>query len=94
MEHDKSLRPKVGLGVLIFKEGKVLLGKRKHADGLGDGEYAGTGGHLEYMESIEACAKRETLEECGLEIENVRFFVFGKCKRICAKALCRYWING
>src|SRR3989344_854683 len=73
MEHDKSLRPKVELGILIFKDGKVLLGKRKHANGLGDGQYAGTGGHLEYMESIEECAKRETLEEAGIEIENVRF---------------------
>ena len=63
----------MGLGILIFKDGKVLLGKRKHTNGLGDGEYAGTGGHLEYMESIEECAKRETLEEAGIEIENVRF---------------------
>lgn len=70
---NKELRPKVGIGVLVFKEGKVLLGKRKHADGLGHGEYAGTGGHLEHLESFETCAKRETLEEAGIEIENVRF---------------------
>ena len=71
MEHDKNLRPKVGIGVLVFKEGKVLLGKRISSHGTG--EYAGTGGHLEYMESIEECAKRETLEEAGIEIENIRF---------------------
>ena len=46
---DKELRPKVGIGVLVFKGGKVLLGKRKNKDGLGDGQYAGTGGHLELV---------------------------------------------
>src|SRR4051812_31673361 len=70
---DKELRPKVGIGVLIFKEGKILLGKRKNSNGLGEGEYAGTGGHLEQLETFEDCAKRETLEEAGIEIENVRF---------------------
>lgn len=67
----ENQRPKVGIGVMIFKDGKVLLGKRKNAHG--DGEYAWPGGHMEYMESFEGCAKRETLEETGIEIENVRF---------------------
>ena len=64
-------RPKVGVGVLIFKEGKVLLGKRKgsHAEGV----YGGTGGHLDHLESIADCAKRETMEEAGIEIENISF---------------------
>jgi 8-oxo-dGTP diphosphatase len=64
-------RPKVGIGVMIFKDGKVLLGKRKSA--LGFGTYAWPGGHLEYMESFEGCARRETTEETGIEIQNVRF---------------------
>jgi|SRR3989344_3600828 len=64
-------RPKVGIGVLIFKNGKVLLGRRKGSHG--SGEYSGAGGHFEYMESFEQCAKREVKEETGLEIENVRF---------------------
>jgi 8-oxo-dGTP diphosphatase len=85
MEHDKNLRPKVGLGILIFKDGKVLLGKRKHKDGLGHGEYAGTGGHLEYMESIEECAKRETLEEAGIQIENIRFLCLVNVKEYAPK---------
>ncbi|OGZ68766.1 MAG: hypothetical protein A3D44_02100 [Candidatus Staskawiczbacteria bacterium RIFCSPHIGHO2_02_FULL_42_22] len=71
MEHQKELRPKVGIGVIVVKDGKILLGKRKNSHG--DGEYAGTGGHVEYMESFEECAKRETLEEAGIEIENIRF---------------------
>jgi len=37
------------------------------------GEWSFPGGHLEYMESFEDCAKRETREECGIEITNIRF---------------------
>lgn len=70
MEAEKQ-RPKVGLGVMIFKNGKVLLGKRKNAHGAG--EYAWPGGHLEFGESFESCAKRETMEEAGISIKNIRF---------------------
>ncbi len=63
--------PKVGVGVLILKDGKVLLGKRKGSHG--EGEFAFPGGHLEYMESFADCATRETMEECGVEIANIRF---------------------
>jgi 8-oxo-dGTP diphosphatase len=64
-------RPKVGIGVMIFKNGKVLLGKRKGSHGAG--EFAFPGGHLEYMESFEDCAKRETMEEAGITIKNIKF---------------------
>jgi 8-oxo-dGTP diphosphatase len=40
---------------------------------MGTGEYAFPGGHVEYMESLEKSARRETLEECGIEITNVKF---------------------
>jgi 8-oxo-dGTP diphosphatase len=63
--------PKVGIGVMILKEDKVLLGERIGSHG--EGEFAFPGGHLEYMESFEDCAKRETLEECGIEIDDVSF---------------------
>ncbi len=64
-------RVKVGVGVMVFKNGKLLLGKRKGSHG--HGEYAWPGGHMEYMESFENCAKREVKEETGLEITNIRF---------------------
>ena len=64
-------RPKVCVGVMIFKAGKILLAKRKGSHG--EGEYAFPGGHLEYMESFSDCARRETREECGIEIGNIRF---------------------
>lgn len=71
-------RPKVGIGVMIFKEGKVLMGKRKNAHG--EGEYSFTGGHLEHGETFEECAIRETREEAGIEIENVRFLCVGNIR--------------
>ncbi|MBP6931625.1 MAG: NUDIX domain-containing protein [Candidatus Pacebacteria bacterium] len=62
---------KVGVGVMVFKDGKVLMGKRKGKHGAG--EYSWPGGHLEYMESIIECTKREVFEECGIEIKNIKF---------------------
>jgi 8-oxo-dGTP diphosphatase len=73
----------VGIGVMIFKDGKVLMGKRKGSHGAGD--YAFTGGHLEYMESFEECAKRETLEEAGIVIKNVKFLSLGNIKKFTPK---------
>lgn len=64
-------RPKVGIGVLILKDGKVLLAQRKNAHG--EGEWAFPGGHLEFGESFAECARRETREEAGIEIENIQF---------------------
>lgn len=63
--------PRVGVGVLVMKDGKLLLGRRKSAHGAG--EYASPGGHLEHLESFEACARREVREETGLELGAVRF---------------------
>jgi len=63
--------PRVGIGILILKDKKTLLGLRKHSHGANT--YQSPGGHLEYMESFEQCAKREVMEECGIEIENIRF---------------------
>jgi 8-oxo-dGTP diphosphatase len=57
-------RPKVGVAVLVIKDRKVLLGKRKSAHG--QGTWSAPGGHLEFGETFEACAKRELLEETGL----------------------------
>lgn len=73
MKPNEQQRPKVGIGVVIFKDGKILLGKRKNTNGNGENEYACPGGHLEFMESFADCAKRETLEEAGIEIDNIQF---------------------
>jgi len=62
-------RPKVGLAIIILKENKVLLGKRKNAHDAG--AWAFPGGHLEWYESFSDCANREVKEEIGLEIELI-----------------------
>ena len=64
-------RPKVGVGVVVIKDGKALIGKRKSAHGAGN--WCFPGGHLEFGESWEECARRETIEESGVVITNIRF---------------------
>jgi 8-oxo-dGTP diphosphatase len=71
VESPIQLPVRVGVGVMVLKDGEVLLGLRNGSHGAG--EWAFPGGHLEYMETFEDCAKRETLEECGVEIQNIRF---------------------
>ena len=63
-------RPLVGVAVMVIKDNRVLLGKRKNAHG--DGTWALPGGHLEFNESIEDCAAREVFEETGIRIKNLR----------------------
>jgi 8-oxo-dGTP diphosphatase len=57
-------KPRIGVACVVQKEGQVLLGQRKGAHGVGS--WATPGGHLEFGESVETCAKRELLEETGL----------------------------
>jgi 8-oxo-dGTP diphosphatase len=64
-------RPRVGIGVFVLKDGKILLGKRKNAHGKGT--WCLPGGHLEFNEEIEDCARREVMEEAGIKIKNIRF---------------------
>jgi len=63
--------PKVGVGVVLRSpEGKLLVGVRKGSHGAG--KVALPGGHLDYGESWERCAARETEEETGLRIHSKR----------------------
>ncbi len=64
-------RPKVGVCVIVVKDGKVLMQKRKGAHG--EGTWSFPGGHLEFNETWEECAKRETFEEVGIFLKNLRF---------------------
>lgn len=56
--------PRVGVGIAVLRDGMVLMGKRK--GGLAAGLWAFPGGHLEFEETVEACAIRELKEETGL----------------------------
>lgn len=63
-------RPGVGIGVIVLKDKKVLIGKRKAEHGNNTWQFPG--GKLELFEEIKDCAKRETLEEANIEIDNIK----------------------
>jgi 8-oxo-dGTP diphosphatase len=63
-------RPGAGMGVIVLREGKVLLLRRKNI--VGDGTWCFPGGHIEMNETFEETAKRETMEESGIKIKNVK----------------------
>lgn len=61
---------RVGVAVIIIRDGCVLLGERIGAHGAHT--WATPGGHLEWGESIEDCAIRETFEETGLTVSGLK----------------------
>lgn len=70
MSSDKQ-RPKVGMGIYIRRGGKILFGKRRGSNG--PGYWCPPGGHIEMNEEWEDCARRESLEEAGIDIKNFAF---------------------
>ncbi len=60
----------VGVGVLVLQGNCILLGERLDAHGAGT--WAPPGGHLEFGETPEDCAKRELREETNLRALKVR----------------------
>ena len=66
-------RPLIGIGVLIIRNGKILLGQRKKKSSIGYKSFELPGGHLEYGESFFRCAQRELGEETGLELLSMDF---------------------
>jgi len=62
--------PRVGVGVIVKKDGKILIGKRLNAHG--EGTWCFPGGNLEFFEDLYECAKRETFEETGVKIKNIK----------------------
>ncbi len=67
---NQESRPSVGIGVIILRDNKVLMGLRKGPHGKGAWSFPG--GHLEHGETPEECAVRETLEETGVHIGTVQ----------------------
>jgi len=72
MQTDKT--PRIVVGTLVFKDGKVLLGKRKVNGAIG--EYAGPGGYLKFGETLEECAERKIIEETELVVKDVKVLSF------------------
>ena len=65
-----------GIGVMLIRDDKVLLGKRheepkKASSSLhGEGTWTLPGGKLDFGESFEDAAFREVLEETGIKIDK------------------------
>jgi ADP-ribose pyrophosphatase YjhB (NUDIX family) len=62
--------PGVGVAVLVHAAGRLLLVRRARPPAAG--LWAFPGGRLELGESLEAAARRELREECGLELGELR----------------------
>lgn len=61
----------VGVSVLIQKGDRILLEKRAHAHGAGT--WGPPSGHIDYGERPEQTAMRETQEETGVSINDLKF---------------------
>ena len=75
MEQIKQ-KPGVGVGVMILKDNKVLLGKR-HDDPIkasselhGEGTWTMPGGKLDFQELLKDCVFREAFEETSIKIDK------------------------
>ncbi len=64
---------KVGVGVMVRNEnGEVLMGLRSQQAKNERGKWTFPGGELEFGETIEECAIRETVEEYGITVRPLR----------------------
>ena len=64
-------KPQVGTAILITKDNKILLMKRKGSHS--PGTWSTPGGHLDFGETPEDCAAREAKEEVGVDVVDIRF---------------------
>ncbi len=78
MEKSQNKQPGAGVGIMVIKNGRVLLGKRhsdpEKASSLlhGEGTWTMPGGKLHFGEGLTEAAKREVLEETGLQAKNLK----------------------
>lgn len=67
-----------GVGVMLLKEGRVLLGKRwedpekAYSELKGGGAWTMPGGKLDFQESFEEAARREVKEETGIDLRTFK----------------------
>ena len=73
------MKPGLGVGVMILKDNKILLGLRNpdkvkaSSELQGQGTWTMPGGKVEFMERLEDAAKRELKEETDLDAVKLEF---------------------
>jgi 8-oxo-dGTP diphosphatase len=73
----KEARGRTEVGVVaVICDGKILMGKRRD-----NGKWTNPGGHLDAGEDPEAGARRELMEEAGIEAKKLRHL---RCKKVTA----------
>lgn len=79
MDHDKltvydtrryPVRPHIGVGVLLIRDEKLLLVKRRYNPDAG--YWSIPGGHLDVGERVKKAAEREALEETGFKVKTTK----------------------
>lgn len=63
--------PRVGVGMVVRRDGELLLVRR--AGSHGAGTWSTPGGHLDFGEDPAMCGAREAEEETGVSVGPVRF---------------------
>ena len=63
---------RVGVGILVLKDSRILLGKRNEGNVLGGDSWTCPGGKLEFGENIVNAVKRETEEETGIKVNEIK----------------------
>lgn len=61
------IRPHIGVGILLIRDDKLLLVKRKYDPDAG--YWSIPGGHVDLGEPVEEAAEREILEETGFKVK-------------------------
>lgn len=83
---EEKKRVGAGVGVILERAGKILLGKRHPDPDKADsafrsaGEWSLPGGKLDWGESFENCAIREVQEETGIIIRDPQIISVHNCK--------------
>lgn len=77
MKREYPNRPWVGVGVMVFRDGKILLGRRAREPRKG--QWSIPGGTIELGETTREAATREIREEFNVEIEDIQLFDVFDC---------------
>ena len=92
------MKPGLGVGVMVLKENKILLGVRNpdkikaSSELQGQGTWTMPGGKVEFMETLVDAAKRELLEETGYEVEDIYELEWHYQDQGCGKAIIRTYV--